>query len=289
MKALPKLLLFSLFICCLWCSNPLAHSAEQIPLTPPDIARIISQGKIRVAVINYESPPFIMTTSEGELVGIDIEIAKSLAKTLHVEVEFVRTSQTTDGLIDMVMNREADIAISEITFTFNRAKKVSFSNPYLTMHQSLLINRSYLRSKENTVSLFAFLNKKETKVAYLTKSVFSEWANNLLPDATPVSCGSWEEVIQEIIHGQANVAVVDEPLSISFGITYPAYVINVESVNILDKKDYISIAVPWNDYNLRQLINRFLDTDYPNLHLQTLMNKYSSYFSEENAFKLRGK
>lgn len=254
--------------------------ANSHSLTPPDISAILSRGKLRVGLITYETPPFVMTSPAGELTGIDIEIAKSLAKELGVEVEFIRKANSGGALVNMVMNREADIGLTELSYTPSRAEKVLFSNTYVKMNQCLLIERSLLTQVPNGEPLFVFLNKPQTRVGYLFRSAIQEWAAELLPHATRIAYESWEKMMDALVSNQISIAVVHEPMADSFGITYPQFLLKYETIKIADRLDNICIAIPWNDYSLQEWVNRYLAINYPSLKLTDVLKQYRSYFAE---------
>ncbi len=66
----------------------------------PDLQQILDKKKLVVAVITQDVPPMIETDKDGKLTGFDIELARAIAKRLEVEVEFVRTAETYDGVVD---------------------------------------------------------------------------------------------------------------------------------------------------------------------------------------------
>ena len=124
--------------------NPLVSQGTDLA---PDIQRIVERGKIIVAVFFEDVPPFFMHNKKGEFTGIDVEIAQDIANKLGVEVEFNRSPETFDEIVDVVANHEADVAISLLSDTLNRAMRVRFSDSYVELHQTLLINRLELAKR----------------------------------------------------------------------------------------------------------------------------------------------
>ena len=64
----------------------------------------------------------------GELRGIDIDLAKSLAESLQVHIVFVKTSWP--DLMEDLTKLKYDIAMSGVSITEERSKKAYFSDPY---------------------------------------------------------------------------------------------------------------------------------------------------------------
>lgn len=118
-----------------------ASIAHAETTTFPDIQSILDRRKLRVGLLDHDIPPFLVTAEDGALSGIDVRIARGLAKRLGVDPEFVRTADTADALIRQAAEGEVDIAISFITRTLDRAMLVRFSRPYLSEHIAFALNR----------------------------------------------------------------------------------------------------------------------------------------------------
>ncbi len=109
-------------------------------LLAPDIARIVMRGELVVAMLGVDTPPFFYE-KKGELVGLEVDLAKSIAKELGVNVRFNRNAKSFNGVVDIIARGEADIALSKLSRTLARTQVISFSQPYLTLNHALLLNR----------------------------------------------------------------------------------------------------------------------------------------------------
>jgi polar amino acid transport system substrate-binding protein len=106
-----------------------------------DIERILKNDKLVVAILAADAPPMIMTNEEGEPIGFDVDLARDVGKKLGVPVEFVRTADTYDGVALMVAHGKADVAVSFLSRSVDRAKKVFFTDPYVTQTSRVFYNR----------------------------------------------------------------------------------------------------------------------------------------------------
>ena len=80
---------------------PGSWSAEtDTSLMPPDIRRIVKRGELIVAMHREDGAPFYTLDKAGQLCGLDVDLAESIAQTLGVKVRFDRSSATFDGLVD---------------------------------------------------------------------------------------------------------------------------------------------------------------------------------------------
>lgn len=83
--------------------------------------------KIRIA-IDLGTPPYGMTDGQMNPTGSDVETARLLAKDLGVELEIVQT--TGANRIPFLQTGKADIVVSSLSVTPERAQVIDFSVPY---------------------------------------------------------------------------------------------------------------------------------------------------------------
>ncbi len=101
-------------------------------------------GKIRVA-IDTAIPPFGMTDDKMQPTGSDVDLARLLAKDLGVQLEIVTT--TGPSRIPMLQTNKADIVVSTLSITPDRAKVIDFSVPYAD-HPSVVAGLKTLQIKQ---------------------------------------------------------------------------------------------------------------------------------------------
>jgi len=106
--------------------------SAQAQTTPPAAAggtldRIIKEKKIRVTA-EVTSPPFGILDKNNQPDGSEIATARQLAKDLGVELELVQV--TSPQRIPALLAGRADVAISSLSITVDRAKTVMFASPH---------------------------------------------------------------------------------------------------------------------------------------------------------------
>jgi polar amino acid transport system substrate-binding protein len=91
---------------------------------------IMQAKKIRIAT-DLAIPPSGMVGSDMKPTGSDVETAQLLAKDWGLELEFVQTTGATR--IPNVQTGKADIIISTLSVTPERAKVIDFTKPYAAL------------------------------------------------------------------------------------------------------------------------------------------------------------
>lgn len=108
------------------CLGVLAASAAQADL----LDDIMKARKIRIST-DVAIPPAGMMDANMKPIGSDVETAQLLAKDWGLELEFVQTTGATR--IPNVNTGKADIIISTLSVTPDRAKVIDFSKPYAVL------------------------------------------------------------------------------------------------------------------------------------------------------------
>jgi polar amino acid transport system substrate-binding protein len=101
--------------------------AIAMPASADGLSNITTRKKLRVAT-DMGIPPF--GTLDGSLkpTGSDVEVARALAADWGVELEFINTTGPTR--IPNLNTDKADVVISSLSVTEERAKVVDFTKPY---------------------------------------------------------------------------------------------------------------------------------------------------------------
>ena len=95
---------------------------------------ITKAKKIRIST-DLAIPPSGMMDGTMKPTGSDVEVAQLLAKDWGLELEFVQTTGATR--IPNVKTGKADIIISTLSVTPERAKVIDFSNRYATLQSDI--------------------------------------------------------------------------------------------------------------------------------------------------------
>lgn len=112
------------------------------------LEEIKQRGYIKVST-NAEFDPFEYIEGD-DIIGIDIDIAKNVAKKLGVELRINDIS--FDGLILELSNKTCDFVIAAMSESEEKSKSVDFSESYYTAKQMIVVlNSSDIKSAEDLV------------------------------------------------------------------------------------------------------------------------------------------
>ncbi|MBD5069857.1 MAG: ABC transporter permease subunit [Lactobacillus sp.] len=184
-------------------------SIEQVSVkadsTDNSVEQIKKSGKLVVGT-SADYPPYEFTVKENgqtKYVGIDIEIAKQLAKNLGVKLEIKNMS--FDSLLVALESHKVDAIISAMSPTDERKKSVDFSNIYYTGKQYMLINKKDA-SKYKTLSDF-----KNATVGAQNGSIQYELVQKQLSSSTLKGLSKLSDLVIALQSGKVNGIVMEEP------------------------------------------------------------------------------
>jgi polar amino acid transport system substrate-binding protein len=223
----------------------------------PDIARIVNRGELVVAMRSVDTPPFFYMKN-GELVGLEVDLAKAIAKELKVAVRFDRSVPSFNEVVDVIVRQEADLGISKLSRTLARAQTISFSDPYLRLNHAFILNRVKFASLARDRSLPTVIRGFTGSIGVIAKSSFADYAVKNFPTAEIREFPSWQDVLAAVEKGQVVAAYRDEFEVKSILKSDPTMSLNLRTVTFRDLEDTLGIAVGIQDTTLLAFVNQFL-------------------------------
>ena len=253
-----------------------------LPSLPPEIERILERGKLRVAVLGRDNSPFFIK-KEGELKGLDLQLAEALAEQLGVTLEVTRSAQTFDQVVDTVYGRGADMAISKISRTLKRAQRVRFSRPYLKMRQALLVNRLQMAEQTKGRSMVETIRDLRGKVGVIKGSSYVGFLKQKFPQTTIVEYPAWEDVVDAVVRGDVLAAYRDELEVKKVVRTKPDVALQLQTIALTDTQDSLAVVLPWSSTHLLAFVDQYLDTLVTQYTVDTVLDEYSDYMAAERS------
>lgn len=196
---------------------------------------------------NASFPPFEYVEA-GEIVGFDIDIVKAIADLQGFEVEFRDLS--FDSLVPGLASGSLDLVAAGMTISEQRKKVVSFSEPYYSANQSVLVHQD---SEEDLTVLFG-----DNDIGVQTGTTGDAWVRNKLIKADILTgeirnYDSFVFVIRDLANKNIDAAVLDKPVAETYSKNNPVKVV----AEVITGEEY-GIAVSKNNEELRQKLNEGL-------------------------------
>ena len=208
-----------------------------IPVSPV-LDRIQQRGELLVGTMG-NMPPLNMTSKEGEIFGLEPDLAGMLADAMNVKVKFV--TKPFYELLPALQNGEVDMVMSGMTITPERNLKVAFVGPYFISGKAFLTkvkNIAYAEDAEDA-------NNPNTKIVALKGSTSQAFAEKYLNKTTLFTTGTYDEAVDMVLKDKVQAMIADYPICVVSVFRYP----DAGLLSVVTQLTYepIGIALPPND------------------------------------------
>jgi polar amino acid transport system substrate-binding protein len=171
--------------------------------TSPDSSwERVSNAGVLVVGLDPTFPPF-ENADEGELVGLDVDLARALGRELGVSVEFRYLGY--DGLYDGLATKQVDVLLSALVVDETKRDDFAFSDPYFNAGQFLVVVK-----EGSTINSYTDLVGQTVAVELGAEGHVQaiRWERQLVNLAT-LPLNTAEEALAAVVDGRAQAAVVD--------------------------------------------------------------------------------
>jgi len=247
----------------------LGGSTEPPESEPSGLARILERGELRVGM-SGEQPPLNMTTRTGELVGLEVALARVLASTFGVELQIVR--KPFAELLAAVESKEIDLAMSGIGITPARSLRVGFVGPYFVSGKSLLSASKEILEADGPDAL----NQPGLRVAALAGSTSEDYVRRHLPKVKLLATAGLDAAVQTVLRGEADALLADLETCHFGALRHPDSGLAAREVAFTTEP--IGIAVDHDDPQLANLLETYLEA----LDRQGALAKARDYWFEND-------
>ncbi len=173
------------------------------------LENIIARKVLRIG-LDPGYQPFEMVDKKGNIIGLDIDIAKALAKSMGVKLEIVNTEY--DGIIPALLTDKFDIILSGMTVTQKRNLQINFADPYIEVGQAVILSKKL----EGKVKSYKDLNDPKYKVASRIGTTGEMATKRLIPKAQYKSFDKEADGAMDVINGQSDAFIYDLPFHVVF-------------------------------------------------------------------------
>ncbi|WP_164995867.1 transporter substrate-binding domain-containing protein [Miniphocaeibacter massiliensis] len=229
--------------------------------------KILTDGKLIVAT-NATYPPFeFMLSVDGKSTenGIDMEMARLLAKKINVELEIVDTS--FESLVAGISNGMYDLVLAGMNKDPERDEQVDFSDDYYSPTLTLLQRKSDLDKYKEASDIpdsFKFGNQTGTVQEKVTKVQFPETIKNSL------YLESYTDLTMALEAGQIDGILLEDVIAKAFASNNSALAIN-ENITYPGESGF-AMAFKEGDKEFQEYLNSFIKEIKDNGTLDKIYN-----------------
>ena len=204
----------------------------------PVLDRIQARGELVVGTMG-NMPPLNMTSKDGEIFGLEPDLARLMAKAMDVKVKFV--TKPFNELLPALQTGEVDMVLSGMTITPERNRKVAFIGPYFISGKAFLTKIKTIAEADEAEDA----NNPNTKIVTLKDSTSQAFAETFLDKTTLFTTGTYDEAVDMVLQDKVQAMIADYPICIVSLYRYP----EAGLLSIVTQLTYepIGIAIPAND------------------------------------------
>lgn len=214
---------------------------------------------VLVMATNAEFPPYEYHDG-GDIVGIDVEIARAIAAEMGMELEIEDIA--FDSIIPAVQSGKADFGAAGMTVDEDRKMNVDFSEPYAGATQVIIVK------EDSEIKGLADLDGKLIGVQQGTTGDI--YASGEFGDANVERYNKGFEAVQSLNQNKVDAVIIDgEPAKV--------FVSQNEGLKILDEaytEEEYAICVKKGNTELLDGINAAIAKLKESGELQTIVDKY---------------
>ena len=204
----------------------------------PVLDRIQKRGELVVGTMG-NMPPLNMTSKDGEIFGLEPDLARMLANAMDVKVRFV--TKPFNELLPALQSGQVDMVLSGMTITPERNLKVAFVGPYFISGKAFLTKIKTIAYADEAEDV----NNPNTKIVALKGSTSQAFAEAFLDKTTLFTTGTYDEAVDMVLQDKAQAMIADYPICIVSVFRYP----EADLLSVVTQLTYepIGIAIPAND------------------------------------------
>jgi ABC-type amino acid transport substrate-binding protein len=210
---------------------------------------IVKSGELRVG-LSGSQPPYNAKSRSGELIGLDVELAKMLAGAFGVKAKFV--TRPFPELLTALKASEVDIVMSGMAITAERSVDVTFVGPYLLTGNSILTNSKTLAA----IKKAGEINRANLKLATLGNSTSQRFVERVLPEAQLTTTKDYDTAVAMVLNDEVDALVADMSVCMLTMLRYPDK--GLATLKEPLALEPVGIAMRPTDPQLRNLTENFI-------------------------------
>lgn len=218
----------------------------------PTVLDRISQRGVLVVGTAASMPPFNMTTKEGDVIGLEPDMAKLMAEEMGVKLRFEVIPFSE--LLPALEAGKVDLILSQMTITGKRNMKVAFVGPYFISGKSFVTKIKWIASVKDASQV----DSPKTTMVALKGSTSQTFVEKDVPKAKLVLAKDYDEAVDMLLKGKVDAMVADYPICVLTVLRNPGEGL----ISVITPLNYepIGIALPGKDPLVVNWMENFLTT-----------------------------
>ncbi|MEW6112486.1 MAG: transporter substrate-binding domain-containing protein [Thermodesulfobacteriota bacterium] len=232
---------------------------------------IRSRGELRVGM-QTGYMPFQIPDSDGQAIGLDVDVASMVAQALGVRLRIVR--QDNRELMPSLLRGKIDVIMSAWSITPERNAQVVFTRPVLDTGRMFAVHREYAESFQQ----LNHLNREGLLLVSGPSGYGNLKAEQALPLAACRELPDSRSALDEVVQGRAH-AYVDEEFAVRMACArYPELLVGRFEPFTYEP---IAWAIRPSDNHWLNWLNNFIDMMRHDGTLEALHKKWRNISPEE--------
>ena len=225
--------------------------AAEAARVAPVLDRIVAKKELVVGTA-ASMPPLNMTMKDGQIAGMEIDLARLIAGAL--EAKLTLKQMPFNDLLPALQAGKVDMILSGMTITPTRNLKVAFVGPYLVSGKSILTKKAIIESMSEPSKI----NNPDKVLVALKGSTSQVFAEKVFPKAKLLLTDDYDQAVSMVREDKAQAMVADMSICQLSVYRYP----EAELVTLQNALSYepLGIAIPANDFLLINWLQNFLHT-----------------------------
>jgi len=231
----------------------------------PALDRILQRRELIVGITGNQ-PPLNATTKEGQIIGLDADLATYMSAAMGVKLSF--SPMPFAELLPALLAGKVDVVISGMSMSPDRNLKVAFVGPYFVSGKSMVTREE----KAESLSSIADLAAPNVKIVALEGSTSQTLVKTVIPAAQLQTTTDYDKALAQVIEGKADAMVADYPFCALAVLRNPG-----KKLITLDEPftfEPLGIALPGDDPLLINWVQNYLMTLEGSDGLQTLLDRW---------------
>ena len=184
-------------------------------------------------------------------------------------------------LFDLLSSGEADVAVGDLSRSFQRMKYVYFSSSYATLYQSVIMNNDDLKNWNVEKNPYKYLEQNEVKIGVESETAYAEFAQLDFPKATILKYAAESDDWNDLPNHKIAAIFGDSNEMATIARKYPEIALKYSIYVFYDLKITKGIAISPKNPNLVMIINSYLEMHDVIYTLEDMIHNYPDVYKCE--------